>query len=91
MLMRGKATSFAPIMMGKKKFPSAAGTLGMMKRKTMTAPWSVKKRLYVSASMMVLPREKSSRRTSSAKMPPARKARLTIVRYISPMRLWSSV
>ncbi len=78
-------------MMGKKKFPSAAGMLGMMKRKTMIAPWSVKKRLYVSASTIVFPRVKSSSRRSSAKMPPARNARQTIVKYISPMRLWSIV
>ncbi len=45
MFSRGKATSFAPIMIGRKKLPRAAGTLGMMKRKTITAPCSVKKRL----------------------------------------------
>ncbi len=40
--MRGNATSFAPIMMGRTKFASAPGMLGMMKRNTITAPCSVK-------------------------------------------------
>jgi len=38
-LSLGKATSFAPIMMGRKILPSAAGIDGMMNRKTMTVPW----------------------------------------------------
>jgi hypothetical protein len=35
---RGNATSLAPSIRGRTKFPSAAGMLGMMKRNTITAP-----------------------------------------------------
>ena len=45
-LRRGKATSFAPIINGRKKLPSDAGIPGTMNMKTMTAPWSVMMWLY---------------------------------------------
>ncbi len=41
--------------------------------------------------MMVRPGVKSSSRTSSAKMPPSMKAVIVLQRYMTPMRLWSSV
>ena len=34
----GKATSFAPIMIGRTKLPSAPGIAGMMNKKTIIAP-----------------------------------------------------
>ena len=45
----------------------------------------------VAASMIVLPGVKSSARMTSAKMPPSRKKNRTLKRYITPIRLWSSV
>ncbi len=39
---RGKATSLAPSISGSTKLPSAAGMPGMMNRKIMIAPCSVK-------------------------------------------------
>ncbi len=65
--------------------------LGMMKRNTITTPCMVKRWLYVSASTMVLPGVSSSMRTSRAKIPPRRNAKRTKPRYMTPIRLWSSV
>ena len=44
-LIRGKARSLAPIMIGMRKFPSTAGIDGIRKKKTITIPCMVKKRL----------------------------------------------
>jgi hypothetical protein len=40
-LMRGKARSLAPIIMGIKKLPSTAGTAGIRKKNTITCPCMV--------------------------------------------------
>ena len=40
--MRGNATSLAPIIRGRRKFPKATGTPGIMKRNIMIMPWVVK-------------------------------------------------
>ncbi len=87
----GKATSLAPTMIGRTKFPSAPGTLGMMNRKTMIAPCSVKAWLYMWPDMKVFFGVRSSRRTSIAKNPPSANAMSVLTRYIRPMRLWSTV
>ena len=44
-LSRGKATSFAPMRIGRKKFPKTAGRPGMTKRKIMITPCRVKRAL----------------------------------------------
>ena len=44
-LIRGKATSLAPIMMGKKKFPNDAARPGMTNRKIMITPCRVNRAL----------------------------------------------
>ena len=41
-LMRGKARSLAPIMIGMRKLPRVAGMDGMRKKKTITTPCMVK-------------------------------------------------
>ena len=41
-LMRGKARSLAPIIIGTRKLPSTAGIEGIRKKKTMTTPCIVK-------------------------------------------------
>jgi hypothetical protein len=41
--------------------------------------------------MMVRPGVSSSVRTNSANKPPSAKAVSTLIKYITPMRLWSSV
>jgi hypothetical protein len=41
-LIRGKARSFAPIMIGIRKFPSTAGMAGIRKKKTIATPCIVK-------------------------------------------------
>ncbi len=41
-LRRGKATSFAPIIKGMRKFPSTAGTAGIKKKKIIITPCIVK-------------------------------------------------
>ncbi len=41
-LSRGKARSLAPIIIGRKKFPSTVGITGTRKKKTMITPWIVK-------------------------------------------------
>ena len=40
-LMRGKARSFAPIMIGTRKLPSTAGIDGIRKKNTITTPCMV--------------------------------------------------
>ena len=40
-LIFGKAMSFAPIIIGTKKFPSTPGTTGMRNRNNMIVPWAV--------------------------------------------------
>jgi hypothetical protein len=41
-LMRGKARSLAPIIIGIRKFPRVAGMAGIRKKKTITTPCWVK-------------------------------------------------
>jgi hypothetical protein len=41
----GNATSLAPINIGRKKLPNIAGIPGIIKRKIIITPWSVKKLL----------------------------------------------
>ena len=41
-LMRGKARSLAPIIIGSKKLPNTVGITGTRKKKTMITPWTVK-------------------------------------------------
>jgi hypothetical protein len=73
------------------KLPNAAGIDGMMNRNTMMRPCSVNTWLYASAVMMVCFGVSSSMRTSNAMMPPRKNAVNTDHRYITPMRLWSTV
>ena len=49
-LSLGNATSRAPIWIGKRKFPSTAGTEGMRKKKIIATPCMVNSLLYVSDS-----------------------------------------
>ena len=44
----GKATSRAPSIIGKMKFPSTVGIDGIRKNHTISVPWIVKSLLYVS-------------------------------------------
>ena len=44
----GKAMSFAPIIIGTKKFPSTPGMTGMRNKKSMIVPWAVNALLYWS-------------------------------------------
>ena len=86
---RGKKTSFAPIRRGRMKFPNTAGRPGMMKRKIIMIPWSVKNVLYVCGSMMVLPGVSISRRIRNPNVTARRKNTDIETRYSSPIRLWS--
>ena len=74
-------------MIGRKKLPSTPGMAGMMKRKTITTPCSVKAWLYVSALMIVRFGVRSSSRSNSAKKPPRANAVRTLTRYMRPIRL----
>ncbi len=75
-------------MIGSTKLPSAAGTLGMMTRNTITAPCRVKRWLYMSAVIQLTSPGKSSLvRMASAKTPPTKNDVSTENRYITPMRL----
>ena len=44
-LMRGKARSLAPIIIGTRKLPRTVGITGTRKKKTMMTPWIVNSRL----------------------------------------------
>ena len=73
------------------KLPNTPGIAGIMNRKIMTTPCSVNMRLYVFAPMMVGSGVSSSSRIAIAKMPPSRNITSTDTRYMTPIRLWSSV
>ena len=45
----GNARSFAPIIIGMKKFPITAGIDGIRKKNSITTPWAVNARLYASS------------------------------------------
>ena len=78
-------------MSGSTKLPNPDGMAGIMKRKIIVMPWSVKSLLYAFGDMIVGPGVRSSMRTSIAKMPPTRKKSVTAARNITPTRLWSRV
>ena len=88
---RGKATSSAPSCSGRMMLPRMAGMPGTMNRKIMITPCSVKKELYVLASMYCRPGFSSSRRIMMPRATPTRKKVPMAARYIRPMRLWSVV
>ena len=87
-LRRGKAMSAAPSMSGTTKFASPAKA-GMMKRKIISAAWTENRPLYVCWSKYWIPGLASSARTSSASIPPARKKKIVVTRYWTPITLWS--
>ena len=79
-------------MIGSTKLPSAAGIDGMITRNTMIAPCSVNALLYCSAVIQATSPGKSSFvRTRIAITPPTKNDASTAKRYITPIRLWSSV
>ncbi len=90
-LIRGKARSLAPIMIGMRKFPSTAGTAGIRKKKIITWPCMVNSLLYVSACTRSPAGVNSSNRINNAKNPPIKKKKVMPIRYSSAMRLWSTV
>jgi hypothetical protein len=89
--MRGSARSFAPIIIGRKKFPKTAGIAGIRKKNTMIIPCCEKTLLYVPVSSKSLCGVKSSKRIVAAYRPPRKKNTDTAIRYIIAMRLWSLV
>ncbi len=74
---RGNARSFAPIIIGMRKFPSTAGIEGIRKKKTIMTPCIVKSLLYVSAWTRSPAGVSSSSRISRAKRPPRKKKNVT--------------
>src|SRR3990172_1239908 len=89
--MRGRATSFAPISSGMKKFPRPDGIAGMMNRKIITDPWRVNRTLYTWSLKICCPGTISLIRIRRPKTPPTRKKRSVVRRYRTPIRLWSRV
>ena len=90
-LMRGNARSFAPIIIGTRKFPSVAGIDGIRKKNTIVTPCIVKNLLYVSASTRSPRGVSNSSRISIANTPPRKKNSVMPIRYRMAMRLWSLV
>src|SRR5207245_6539197 len=87
----GKATSFAPIIKGIKKFPSTAGMEGARKKKIMTRPWRVKSLLYVDGATRDPCGSMRFKRISVAAKPPTKKKQVIAARYSQAMRLWTVV
>ncbi len=79
-LIFGKARSFAPIMIGIRKFPSVAGTEGTRNRKIMMMPCMVKNLLYVSDATRSGWGVSSSRRIRPANAPPMKKKNVIEIR-----------
>ena len=90
-LIFGNAMSFAPIIIGTKKFPSTPGMTGIRNRKIMIVPWAVNALLYWSSSRIAPVGEIRLSRTSMMARPPNTKNALTKTRYSQPIRLWSTV
>ena len=85
---RGNAMSGAPSMSGTTKFASPANA-GMMKRKIISDACTEKSPLYVCGSKKWFDGRASWTRTSIARNPPARKKKIVVTRYWTPMTLWS--
>ncbi len=71
------------------KFPKTAGSPGMMKRKIIMIPCSVKSVLYVCGSTMVFPGVSISSRIRKPNRTATAKNTIMATKYSRPMRLWS--
>src|SRR5437763_15493976 len=87
-LSLGKATSFAPIICGIKKFPSTAGMEGIRKKKIIATPCMVKSLLYVSGDTRAPSGVSKWTRIMVAKTPPTKKKKVTETSYKRAMRVW---
>ena len=86
-LSQGNAMSFAPSMSGTRKLPNAPH-IGMIHRKIMMVPWSVKSVLYCWPSPMTSSAGVSnSVRMSIARMPPIRKNTMAVTPYCTAIIL----
>src|SRR5881296_3169705 len=65
--------------------------MGMPTRKTIVVPWSVNRRLNVSAGTSVRPDCASCRRMRNASTPPITRKTRPVTTYMMPRRLWSTV
>jgi hypothetical protein len=74
-------------MIGNRKLPNTVGIDGIMNMNTITTPCRVNMRLYMPALISVRSGVNSSRRNSSAKMPPRSNESAVPTRNISAMRL----
>ena len=73
--------------MGRKKLPKIAGIAGITKRKIMITPCSVKRELYISGPIMVLPADMSSVRNNMPKIMARISQKMMAQNYIRPRRL----
>jgi hypothetical protein len=84
----GKARSRAPIMIGIRKLPITAGIDGTRKKKIITTPCMVNRRLYASGENSTSPLGViSSSRITVAAAPPTKKNAVIAAMYSSPIRL----
>ena len=72
--------SRAPIISGTRKFPSVVGIDGMRNSQTITTPWMVNRRLYMSRRTRSASGVSSSRRISVAAAPPTKKNAVIVPR-----------
>jgi hypothetical protein len=79
-LSLGNARSRAPIISGMTKFPIVVGTAGIRKNQTITTPWMVNRRLYVSGRTRSRAGVISSSRMSVAAAPPMKKKNVIEIR-----------
>jgi hypothetical protein len=79
-LILGKATSLAPIWIGRKKFPNTVGMAGMTTRKIIMIPCNVKRELYVWGFIMGPPGAIISRRMKNPRTTPLKKKPMTKTR-----------
>ena len=89
-LIRGKARSWAPIIIGIKKLPSVVGIDGIKKNHTMTTPCMVNMRLYIEGCSKPAGVARCSRIKVAAN-PPTKKKNVIDPKNNSAMRLWSLV
>ena len=80
--------SGAPIISGMTKFARPANA-GITNRKIISEAWTETRPLYSCGSRYCAPGFASSARKTIAIRPPARKKKIVVTRYWTPITLWS--
>src|SRR5579864_724782 len=90
-LIRGKARSREPIIIGIRKFPSVVGIDGTRNHQTMRMPWTENALLYIAGSSRIPLGVSRLIRTSAAPHAAITNMNVMLAVYRIAIRLWSRV